>query len=153
MESNDEEVRLSDLTVINEIEMQSNTVVSTESSVTESKIMDDVVIHSMPVQIKKADDHDMMKMMQLILEKNTMLQLMLDVQFDEQKSDINKRFDINDIKLNEQNSKLNELSNDNVKFEMNMNKRLNEIEERDVYKRQAQISSVIVSLSCFKYFD
>ena len=34
MENNDEEVRLSDLTVINEIEMQSNTVVSTESSVT-----------------------------------------------------------------------------------------------------------------------
>ena len=34
--------------------------------------MDDVEIHSTPKSIKKADDHDMMNMMLLLLEKNTM---------------------------------------------------------------------------------
>ena len=52
MDSNDKEVKLSDLTVINETESQSNTELNQENSVTESKIMDDIVIHSTPVPSK-----------------------------------------------------------------------------------------------------
>ena len=61
MESNDEGVSLADVTVINDMETQSNTVVDTENSLTESKIMDGVVIQSMPIQSKKDDNYEMFK--------------------------------------------------------------------------------------------
>ena len=62
-----------------------------------------------------------------------MIQPMLDVKFNEVKSNFNEvksRFDVNDTKFDEVKSNINELSSDNVKFEKNMNKQLNEIDER-----------------------
>ena len=64
MVNNEEEVSLSDSTVINEPESQSNTVLNQENSVTESKIMDDVEVHSTPISVKKSDDYKMFKMIQ-----------------------------------------------------------------------------------------
>ena len=61
MESNDEGVSLADVTVINDMETQSNTVVDTENTLTESKIMDDTVSHSTPIQSKKPYGNDMMR--------------------------------------------------------------------------------------------
>ena len=73
MESKDEGVSVADINVINDMETQSNTVLDTENSLTESKIMDNVVIHSTPIQNKQSDSNDIMNMMQLLLEKqNTM---------------------------------------------------------------------------------
>ena len=84
MDNNEEEVSLSDSTIINEPESQSNTELNQENSLTESKIMDDVEGHSAPISVKKSDDYKMFKM----------IQAMLDVKFNEVKS----RFNVNDTK-------------------------------------------------------
>ena len=81
-------------------------------------------IHSTPVSTKdySESDHEMMNMMQLLLEKqNTMLCTKFDeqnVQFNELNeriSDSQKSIDI----------KFNNIEQQNVKFEDNINKRLN----------------------------
>ena len=59
MENNEEEVSLTDSTVMSESEIQSNPVLIKESSLTGSVIMGDVQVHSTPISIKKSDDHVM----------------------------------------------------------------------------------------------
>ena len=130
MENNEEEVSLTDSTVMSESEMQSTRVLNKESSLTESIIMSKAGAESTPVTTKiKEKEWSMADMIKLMRTMS-----------DDIEHNMNSRFDVNDIKFNEVRSDINELNiksesnfheikQNNVKFEINMNKRLNEIDE------------------------
>ena len=84
---------------------QTKSQINIELSETESKIMENVEHQSTPVQSKKSDDsYEMFRMIQVMLEKQTI--------------NMNSRFYVNDRKFDEQNSNFNEIKNEiNGKFE------------------------------------
>ena len=68
-----------------------------QTSVTESQIMSGGIIHSTPVPTNKAEDNEIMKMMQTLFneQKNEIREVQNDfnVKFDEVKNEIKKRND------------------------------------------------------------
>ena len=118
MAENNENVSLTD--VENESQMNA------ELSGTESKIMDELS-HSTPVPIKKSEDNDTIKMMQLLLERNTMLC----TSFSEQT-----------VKLNKFDEKFDEVKDEIKKQNFNFNKQMNEMNARYENMQEQIIESI-----------
>ena len=112
MADNNENVSLTDI----ENESQMNI----ELSGTESKIMSEG-IHSTPVLIKKSEENDMMKMMQLLFNEQSVKWNKFDEKFNKFDVMLNKF----DVKLDEQKS------NSNLKYDKTVS-----YTHLDVYKRQ-----------------
>ena len=81
MENKENDVSVTDSAVMAEPVGHSTLNAVKEISLTESAVVDNSIVHSTPIPIEKSDNHEMMNMMQLLLEKqNTMLR----IKFDEQ---------------------------------------------------------------------
>ena len=107
---------------------QTESQITSDSSETKSKLMDEL-IHSTPVPIKKSEDYDMIKMMQLLLEKNTMLC----TNFSEQSAKLNELSSDFNIKFDEQSRKFNKLKIDINEVKNKCESGFNEL-KRDIEK-------------------
>ena len=110
MENNNDEVSLTDINTEN----PSNIVV-TETSLTESIIMNGVANQSMPIPVKKDDSYEMFKMIQAMLEK--------------QNDNINSRFDTNESNFNEIRDEIKQINKCFEKTNETIEIKFNELEQ------------------------
>ena len=125
MENNSDKVNSIDLTSTstdNQVHTIITETVINEISLTESVTMEGAKTHSTPIQNKQNDNNDIVNMIQVMLEKQSM---MLSNNFNEFKGEmnsklnaLNKRFDTNDAKFEQ-------YKEQNMKFENSINVKLN----------------------------
>ena len=96
MEGKENYISITDPVVTAELGGHSTLNEVKEISLTESAVVDDSIVHSTPISSKKSDDNDIIIVLRTISSSI---------------DNINRRFDINDIKFDEQNVKLNEVIN------------------------------------------
>ena len=161
MESIDEGVSLADVTVINDIETQSATVVGTENGLTESKIMEGVVIQSTPIQSKKSSDEHVI-MSNTIVESTPVVTKTKEKEWSMASMIELMRAMSNDIKhnmnvklessFNEQNVKFNEVSSNINEVRSNINEVNKRFDNSDEKFNELKININAINVKCESNF-